>query len=71
MKRTQEQRLLDYLTAHPGASSLEITHACYIVNVTGRVSDLRSKGHTIVDRREGGVHRYYIVEGQLSLSLAG
>ena len=73
MKRTQTQRLLDYLQTHPGASSLEITTACYIVNMTGRVSDLRAQGHRIEDRRgRDGVHRYYLVEeGQLELSLAG
>lgn len=72
MKRTQKQRLLDYLQAHPGASSLEITQATYIINVTGRVSDLRAQGHRIEDRREGGVHRYYlVVEGQLALPLGG
>lgn len=73
MKRTQTQRLLDYLQTHPGASSLEITRDCFIVNVTGRISDLRAQGHRIEDRRgRDGVHRYYLVrEGQLALPLAG
>ena len=71
MKRTQTERLLDYLSAHPGASSLEITQALWIINVTGRISDLRAEGHRIEDRREAGVHRYYLVEeGQLALPLA-
>jgi hypothetical protein len=68
MKETQADRLLEYLWHHPGASSMEITIALRIVNVTGRISDLRAAGNRIEDRREGGVHRYYIVtEGQLAL----
>lgn len=69
--KTQTDRILAYLAEHPGASSLEMTTALRVVNVTGRISDLRAQGHHIVDRREGCTHRYYIVEGQLSLSLAG
>lgn len=62
MKRpTQAQRLLTYLANHPGASSLEITLACDIVNVTGRVSDLRAAGHPIdCRRRDDGKDGYYI-----------
>jgi hypothetical protein len=69
---TQTDRLLAYLESHPGASSLEITQALAIINVTGRISDLRASGHRIEDRRDSrGVHRYYIVrEGQLDLKLA-
>lgn len=68
---TQTDRLLAFLERHPGASSLEITQALAIINVTGRISDLRAKGIRVEDRREGGVHRYYLVrEGQLDLRLA-
>lgn len=71
MRETQADRLLRYLWEHPGASSMEITLALHIVNVTGRISDLRKAGNHIEDRREGGVHRYYlVVEGQLALALA-
>lgn len=70
--KTQTERILASLTEHPGASSLELTAALRVVNVTGRISDLRAQGHYIVDRREGGVHRYYLIEeGQLALPLAG
>lgn len=51
MKPTQTARLIAYPYAHPGASSLEVTAALYIVNVTGRVSDLRAAGHDIVCAR--------------------
>jgi len=73
MKRpSQPDRLLAYLIDHPGASSLEITLACDIVNVTGRISDLRAAGHDIVCRREPDRRdRYYLIapEGQLEIGL--
>ena len=47
MKPTQSVRLLAYVRANPGVSSLEITLASRIVNVTGRVSDLRKAGRVI------------------------
>lgn len=59
---SQSERLLAYLRANPGASSLEITRALALVNVTGRVSDLRAEGHIIRARRVDGVFRYVLVE---------
>jgi len=71
MKRSQEERILDYLETHPGASSMEITYALRIVNVTGRISDLRARGIHVEARREDGVHRYYLVgQRQIGLGLA-
>ena len=64
---TQTDRLIRYLREHPGATSLEITMALALVNVTGRVSDARAEGHVIEVRREGGRFRYYLVEGQRTL----
>jgi hypothetical protein len=60
---TQTQRLLRYLRANPGATSLEITLATSLVNVTGRVSDARAAGYTVecrtrTDKRKG----YWLVE---------
>lgn len=57
----QPARLLRWLRANPGASSLEVTLALRIVNVTGRVSDLRAAGY-VIDCREDevGVARYYL-----------
>lgn len=59
---TQTERLLTYLRQNPGISSLEITLALRIVNVTGRISDLRAAGH-VIDCREDktGTARYYLV----------
>ena len=61
---TQVQRLRDYLRRNPGASSLEITLALSIVNVTGRVSDLRTLPGVVVDcrRRSDGRDGYWLVE---------
>lgn len=56
---TQSARLYAYLREHPGASSLEVTLDLGIVNVTGRVSDLRAEGIAVrcrtrsVDHRDG------------------
>lgn len=61
--RPQVDRLRDYLRDHPGASSLEITLDLAIVNVTGRVSDLRAKGvEVICYRRQDGRDGYRINE---------
>lgn len=60
----QPARLLRWLRDHQGASSLEITQALYLVNVTGRVSDLRAAGYLIDCRRVQGVDRYYVVEAR-------
>lgn len=59
----QPMRLLRWLRDHQGASSLEITEALRLVNVTGRVSDLRAAGYLIEcrkgpDRRD----RYFVRE---------
>ena len=48
---TQTDRLIRYLREHPGASSLEITMALALVNVTGRVSDARAEGFVIECRK--------------------
>lgn len=55
----QAMRTLRYLREHPGASSLEITRDLYIVNVTGRISDLRAHGYIVECRkRPDGVDGY-------------
>jgi hypothetical protein len=60
---SQSARLLAWLRANPGASSLDITLALRIVNTTGRISDLRAAGY-VIDCREDkvGVARYVVVE---------
>jgi hypothetical protein len=61
-KPTQTDRLIAWLHANPGASSLEITLALRVVNVTGRISDARAKGVDIECRVIDGTSRYYIVD---------
>lgn len=69
--KTQAERLLVYLALNPGASSLEVTLACGIVNVTGRVSDLRAAGNPVeCKRRTDGRLGYWLVnpaQGTLGL----
>jgi hypothetical protein len=61
VKESQASRLLQYLRLNPGASSLEITMACGIVNVTGRVSDLRAVGVPVACRkRRDGRDGYWL-----------
>jgi hypothetical protein len=66
---TQAEKLLAYLRTNPGASSLEITMACGIVNVTGRVSDLRARGLTVECRKRAD-HRdgYWLREQPVQLT---
>lgn len=57
----QPMRVLRYLREHPGASSLEITRELYVVNVTGRISDLRAAGYIIdCQRRPDGADGYTV-----------
>lgn len=67
---TQKQRLYEYLKYHPGASSLEITIELGIVNVTGRVSDLRRDAIAVdCRRREDGRDGYYLRESPLQMTV--
>ena len=60
---TQTQRVVEFIRTHPEASSLEITWACGVVNVTGRISDARASGHDIVcARRFDGQQGYTLRE---------
>lgn len=60
---TQTTRLIAYLRQHPDSTSLDITLACGIVNVTGRVSDARAAGVAIAcERRKDGRQGYHIVD---------
>jgi Helix-turn-helix domain len=68
---TQAVRLLAYLREHPGASSLEITRDLALVNVTGRVSDLRAAGYRIDAVRVAGVFRYRLIPQPVQLTLTG
>jgi len=67
---SQCDRLLRYLRAEPGASSLEITLVLGIVNVTGRVSDLRAAGFDVQCRkRRDGNQGYVLHEAPVQLTL--
>lgn len=68
---SQVDRLLAYLRQNPGASSLEITMACGIVNVTGRISDLRARDIEVqCYRRSDGRDGYRVIDkAQLALGL--
>ena len=70
---SQTDRLVEYLRDHPEATSLDITLACGVVNVTGRVSDARAEGIDIrCIRREDGRQGYVVVEPEaVQLALAG
>lgn len=58
---TQVDRLISFLRSHPEATSLEVTLACRIVNVTGRVSDARAQGIDIVcAKRSDGEFGYTV-----------
>jgi hypothetical protein len=68
---TQTERLIRFLRGNPGSTSLEITLACGIVNVTGRVSDARALGYTVeCKRRTDGRLAYWLNEqAQLRMAL--
>jgi DNA-binding IclR family transcriptional regulator len=61
MKPTQAERVLDYLSRHPGASAMQLINALAIPNYRARVSELRQAGHDIeVVRDKHGLNRYYL-----------
>lgn len=69
---TQTERLIAFLRTHPEATSLEVTLACGIVNVTGRISDARAAGHVIeCVRRFDGRQGYRLVEQPVQLVAFG
>ena len=68
---TQTERLIGFLRENPGASSLEVTLSCGIVNVTGRVSDIRARpGLDVVCRkRRDKVSGYWLVEAPVQMAV--
>ncbi len=59
----QAMRILRWLRANPGSSSLELTAALNIPNTTARISELRQAGYIVDCLRDGkGVRRYVVVE---------
>lgn len=67
---TQRDRLLRYLIDHPGASSLEITLALNVVNVTGRVSDIRAMPDfdVVCRKRPDGRDGYWLVSHPVQIA---
>ncbi len=61
MKPTQTTRLVAFLRTHPEATSIEITFALAIPNVTGRVSDARAAGIRIDCVRRADSRLGYVV----------
>jgi hypothetical protein len=71
VKPTQTSRLIAYLRDHPEATSLDITLAVGIVNVTGRVSDARASGFLIeCVRRSDSRFGYVLREQPAQLEMA-
>jgi hypothetical protein len=59
---TQADRLLAYLRrrGRDGVTSMDVIDELGIVNVTGRVSDLRAKGYQVKCRRERGLFVFFL-----------
>jgi hypothetical protein len=70
VRGSQTSRLVDYVRDHPEATSLDITLACGIVNVTGRVSDARAEGVDIRCVRRSDNRQGYVVVEDVSVQLA-
>lgn len=61
MTPTQKERVLDYLSSHPGASAMQLINALAIPNYRARISELRTDGHVIeVVRDKHGLNRYFL-----------
>jgi hypothetical protein len=70
---TQVERLVAFLRSHPEATSLEITIATSVVNVTGRISDARAQGLDVrCVRRFDGRQGYIVIDPEpVQMALAG
>ena len=68
----QQDRLVEYLRANPGASSLDIIRDLRLINTTGRISDARREGHVIdAWRGRDGVWRFRLVEEPVQMAAFG
>lgn len=59
---TQAERLLAYVRRNPGCTSLEITRDLFVVNVRGRVHELREMHgdyEIVTSKKQGKYWRYY------------
>lgn len=65
---TQADRLLALLQREGdgGVTSLEIVQELKIINTTGRISDLRARGHRIDCKREGEYFVFRLVPPEQS-----
>lgn len=64
---SQQQRLLTYLETHPkGILNIEMQSKLWILNYTGRLSDLKRDGHDVrcqkvlTKGKYRGINRYYL-----------
>lgn len=65
MEATQNERVLAYLRAHPGATAMELAHGCspWVSNPRARISDLRANGYRVdMVKREDGRNGFVVVE---------
>ena len=71
---TQCARILAFLRANPGATTMELQLALrpFVSNPRARISDLRARGHTVECRRRvDGFEGFWVREAaQMELALA-
>ena len=67
---SQNDRLLRWLRANPGASGMEIITALRLPKYTGRISELRQAGYVIAcEHDDAGIARYRVVEQPVQLAV--
>lgn len=73
---TQNERVLAFLRANPGATALDIAHGCHpwVSNPRARISDLRANGFEVrVVKRPDGRNGFEVIEPspvQLAISFS-
>ena len=55
---TQEQRVLEYMRAHKGITTLEAYRDLGVTRLSARIYDLRDSGHTIATERIFVLNRF-------------
>ena len=57
-KKTQCERILDYISDFGSITQLEALHDLGCMRLSARISDLKRKGYSFVTKSEKGKNRY-------------
>jgi len=67
---TQNERVLAFLRANPGATALDIAHGCHpwVSNPRARISDLRAAGYVITPEKRADGKTGFVVRERVAVT---